>query len=174
MLPEIIAGKGWIEERIMLESSFGDEVHHCLNDVVVRGATSRLVNVTVYIDDQESMTYRADGMIIATATGSTGYSLAAGGPILNPQSSEFILNPICCHLGPNTALVLSPDSNVQLTLAETDKALLVIDGQIEIPISAGQSISIKRSPRITRFLRLRQRGYFYKTLWQNLKLPGAS
>lgn len=97
-LPNLLAGKGWLDERAMLEVTVGDRVFHALNDVVVgRGAIPRLVYVETRIDGQLLTTYRADGVIVATATGSTGYSLAAGGPILHPQSRDKVLAPVVPH-----------------------------------------------------------------------------
>ncbi|GAI37314.1 unnamed protein product, partial [marine sediment metagenome] len=90
-LPSLLKGAGWVEERAMLEARLGDKGFYALNDVVVRSTAVRLVNIKAEIDSEMLATYRADGVIIATATGSTGYSLAAGGPILHPQSKEIIL-----------------------------------------------------------------------------------
>jgi len=105
-LPALLEGKGWIDERAMLEARISpagqdesDGIFNVLNDVVVaRGAVARMIYIEASIDGQPLATYKADGVIAATATGSTGYSLAAGGPILHPQSREFILLPILPHL----------------------------------------------------------------------------
>ncbi len=180
-LPDLLDGSGWIEERAMLEAQLLP--CHCehnkaislpaLNDVVLRSTTVHLVNIEVEIDSEVITTYRADGIIIATATGSTAYSLAAGGPILPPQSKEFILQPISCHLGLTHSLVLSPQSVVNLRVASEDKAVLSLDGQVNLSLSDEQSVRVKLSPNTARFLRIHQPAYFYGSLWQKLRGKAA-
>ena len=172
-LSYVLDGKGWIEQRAMLETTLDKQSFHVLNDVVLRGGTPRLINIKVCIDSVALTTYRADGVILSTATGSTGYSLAAGGPILNPQSREFVLKPICCHLGQNSALVLSNNNVVELKLSSGDRAALILDGQIEILLHEEQTITIKPSSLVTRFLKLHPPEYFYQSLWQKLQLKGV-
>jgi NAD+ kinase len=167
-LPGLLEGKGWIEERAMLEAQIEDKSFHALNDVVLRSVAVRLVNIEVEIDDTALTTYRADGIIMATATGSTSYSLASGGPILHPQSREIVLQPISCHLGLSHALVLPPQSIVDLKVAHREKVILSIDGQVELPLSDGQNIRVKLSPHVARFLRIHEPAYFYSSLWQKL------
>jgi len=167
-LPDLLKGKGWIEERAMLEAQVEDKSFHALNDVVLRSVTVRLVNIEAEIDGAAITTYRADGIIVATATGSTSYSLASGGPILHPQSKEIVLKPISCHLGLSHALVLLPQSIVDLKVARREKVILSIDGQVELPLSDGQNIRVKLSPYIARFLRIHEPTYFYSSLWQKL------
>jgi len=167
-LPDLLKGEGWIEERAMLEAQVGDKDFHALNDVVLRSVAVRLVNIEAAIDGTAMTIYRADGMITATATGSTSYSLASGGPILHPQSKEIILQPIACHLGLSHALILPPQSIVDLKVAHGDKVVLSIDGQFEFPISDGQNVRVKTSPHVARFLRIHQPTYFYSSLWQKL------
>jgi NAD+ kinase len=168
-LPNLLKGEGWIEERAMLEAQVEDKSFHALNDVVLRNIAVRLVNIEVEIDGEVITTYRADGIITATATGSTSYSLAAGGPILHPQSKEFILQPISCHLGLSYALVLPSQSIVELKVAHGDRVMLSLDGQVELPLSGGQNVRVKLSPHVARFLRIHQPTYFYSTLWQKLR-----
>jgi len=189
-LPDLLEGNGWVEERAMLEAqllpchcdrmsrspeqSEGEAISHpALNDVVVRSTTVRLVNIEVEIDSEAIASYRVDGIIIATATGSTAYSLAAGGPILHPQSKEFILQPVSCHLGLTHSLVLPPQSIVNLKVAGGDKAVLSLDGQINLPLSGEQQVRVKLSPYTSRFLRIHQPTYFYGSLWQKLRGKAA-
>jgi len=167
-LPALLKGKGWIEERAMLEAQIEDKSFHALNDVVLRSVAVRLVNIEAEIDGTALTTYRADGVIVATATGSTSYSLASGGPILHPQSKEIVLQPVSCHLGLSHALVLPPQSTVDLKVALKEKVILSIDGQVELPLSDGQNIRVKLSPHIARFLRIHEPTYFYSSLWQKL------
>jgi NAD+ kinase len=167
-LPDLLEGKGWIEERAMLEAQVANRSFHALNDVVLRSVAVRLVNIEAKIDGAGLTTYRADGVIAATATGSTSYSLASGGPILHPQSREIVLQPISCHLGLSHALILPQQSTVDLKIARGEKVILSIDGQVELPLSDGQNIRVKLSPHIARFLRIHEPTYFHSSLWQKL------
>ncbi len=167
-LPGLLKGKGWIEERAMLEAQVADRSLHALNDVVLHSVAVRLVNLEAKIDGTVLTTYRADGVIVATATGSTSYSLASGGPILHPQSREIVLQPVSCHLGLSRALILPPQSTVDLKIARGEKVVLSIDGQVELPLSAGENVRVKVSPYVARFLRIHKPDYFYSSLWQKL------
>jgi NAD+ kinase len=171
-LPDLLAGKGWIEERAMLEAQVADRSFHALNDVVLHSMAVRLVNIEARIDGVELTTYRADGVIVATATGSTSYSLASGGPVLHPQSREIVLQPISCHLGLSHALILPQRSTADLRTARGEKVILSIDGQVELPLSDGQNVRVKISPHIARFLRGHEPTYFYGSLWQKLRGRG--
>ena len=174
-LPTLLSGEGWIDERAMLQAELAADgekadTYHALNDVVVaRGAIARLVRVSASIDGKHLTDYKADGVIAATATGSTGYSLAAGGPILHPQSKDFLLVPITPHLSPAYALVLPAETPVQLTITTPYQATLSIDGHINMPLSNGASITVKQSPHRTRFLRIHPEDAFYRSLEQKLK-----
>ena len=174
-LPKLLAGEGWIDERAMLEAELlatDQEPHkfNALNDVVAaRGSIARVVYVEVSIDGQQLTTYKADGVIMATATGSTGYSLAAGGPILYPQSSDFLLVPIMPHLRLSNAMVLSSAAVVELRITSVHPATLSIDGHINLPLSSGDVITVKHSPHRTRFLRIHPETAFYSSLEQRLK-----
>lgn len=171
-LPGVINGEGWLDDRAMLEADVNGKSLHALNDVVLRSSIARLIHITAKIDGEEMTTYRADGVVIASATGSTGYSLAVGGPILHPRSRQMILTPIACHLGLNRALVLPPESVVELSISEGGKAALSLDGQVNLPFKEGQTVTVKISPHATNFLRIHPPAYFYSTLWQKLKGKG--
>ncbi len=169
-LPELLAGGGWIEERGMLEAELSPDkgeasALHALNDVIVaRRGSVGLVRVETRIDGELLTTYRADGVIVATATGSTAYSLSAGGPILYPQSREILIQPICPHLSPKPALVLPPETVIELKLAANHEALLNLDGQVELALHDGDKVRVKLSRHTARFLRIRPKGYFYSSL----------
>ena len=175
-LPSLLSGEGWIDERAMLEAELSTAsqepplVFHALNDVVVaRGAVARLVRIEAAIDDNYLTTYKADGVLAATATGSTGYSLAAGGPVLYPQSSDFLLVPIVSHLCSAHALVLSSTATLRLTVGALYQATLSIDGHMNLTLSGGATVKIKQSPHKVRFLRIHQEDSFYNSLEQRLK-----
>jgi NAD+ kinase len=175
-LPSLLAGEGWIDERAMLEAELSateqepPRTFHALNDVIVaRGSVVRLVRVEASIDSQYLATYKADGVIVATATGSTSYSLAAGGPILYPQSKDLLLVPITPHLSSAYALVLPSKTVVQLRVVAAHQSTLSIDGHINLPLADGASITVKHSPNTIRFLRIHPEDSFYRSLEQKLK-----
>lgn len=175
-LPALLAGKGWIDERAMLEVELPTTDREpprrfqALNDVVTaRGAIARLVHVEANIDGQYLTSYKADGVIVATATGSTGYALAAGGPILYPQSKDFLLVPIMPHLSSAYPLVLPATTIVQLRINAVPQATLSIDGHINLPLANGTTITVKHSSHQTRFLRIHPQNSFYRSLEQKLK-----
>ncbi len=177
-LPALLAGEGWIDERALLEAELSPQhgenetprMFYALNDVVVaRGAIARVVYVEASIDGEPLTTYKADGVIVATATGSTGYSLAAGGPILHPQANEFLLLPILPHLSSVYTMVLPAKSVVKLRVVTAHEATLSIDGHINLPLSSGASITVKHSSNTARFLRVHPETSFYGSLEQRLK-----
>ncbi len=175
-LPGIIAGEGWIDERAMLQASLSlksgekEKTFHALNDIVLaRGAVARVVNIEAVIDGVKFTNYFADGVITATATGSTGYSLSAGGPILHPRAKEFLLVPMLPHLCHPYTLVLPGKSEVRLRITTPYAATLSIDGHTNLSIDNGTTVSIKESPLKARFLRIHSENSFYSTLEQKLK-----
>jgi len=171
-LPVIIDGGGWTEERTMLQAALtrtGNK-YHALNDVVVgRGKFLRLVNIQVHIDGEAFTKYRADAVIVATSTGSTGYSLAANGPILHPESRDIILKAVCPHLSMDKAVILSPASVVRVKVFTNHGAVVSMDGQVEEPLNTEDGIEVSLSPHVTKFIRLRQKSEFYSTLVSKLK-----
>lgn len=183
VLPDCLAGKGWVEERITLQAQLLPQeekslsptpdpvvTHHALNDVVVgRGAAPRVIYVRATINDQPLTTYKADGVIVATPTGSTGYSLSAGGPILHPQMKEMLLQPISPHLTLSAGLVLPPDTVVQLRVQTDHQAMMSVDGQVDVPLNNGEGVLVKRSPHVVRFWRRQPPSHFYSTLTQRLR-----
>jgi len=174
-LPSLIAGKGWLDERAMLQAELESKgkkskVFHALNDVVLaRGAIARLIRVEVDIDGQTVSSYKADAIIAATATGSTGYALAAGGPIMYPQSLDMLLVPVAPHLSLPCPLIVSEKSEVVLRLNTYHEATLSIDGHINLTVVDGDTVTIRKSPCIARFRRLRPEGAFFSNLEDKLK-----
>ena len=174
-LPALLDKEGWIDERAMLQAELtasgqAPRLFHALNDIVVaRGEIARVIRVAASIDGQYLTTYKTDGVIVSTATGSTGYALAAGGPILYPPSGDFLLVPISPHLSSAYAVVLPGTAEVRLTITAVHPAILSIDGHINLPLSDGDTVTIKRSPHTTRFWRIRPKDYFYGSLEEKLK-----
>ena len=175
-LPELLAGGGWLDERAMLDAELRAQdkeppsVFCVLNDVVVaRGEIARMIRVEAQIDGEPLTTYKADGVIVATATGSTGYSLSAGGPILHPQAGEFLLLPILPHLSSAYTLVLPAAVMVRLGISAAHQATLSLDGHINLPLSARATLMVRRSAHKTRFLRIHPETSFYGSLERRLK-----
>ena len=177
-LPELLAGGGWIDERALLEAELSPSdgpprTHYALNDVVVaRGAIARVVYIDASINGKRLTAYKADGVIVATATGSTGYALAAGGPILHPRAKEFLLLPILPHLSSPYSLVLPAEAAVKLEVSTVHEAALTIDGHINLPLTSGAAVTVKRSSAVARFLRIHPESSFYSSLEQRLKGKG--
>ena len=137
--------------------------------MVARGAIARVVYIEASIDGQHLTTYKADGVIVATATGSTGYSLAAGGPILHPRSKDFLLMPITPHLCSAYAMILPQAAIVRLRVTTVHQATLSIDGHINLPLLSGDIIMVKHSSNKARFLRIHSETSFYSSLEERLK-----
>ncbi len=173
-LPGLLAGEGWVEERAMLQVdclSPGGNGHslHGLNDVVVaRASTVRVVYMRAWVDGEPLATFKGDGLIVATATGSTGYCLSAGGPILYPQAREMLLQPVAPHLSWRTPLVLPPETVVEIEVTADHPAVMSLDGQVHLPLAQGHRVSARRSPHTAHFLRTEPPGFFYRTLGRRL------
>ena len=175
-LDHILAGEGWIDERCLLEAkvkladSGRTQTFYALNDVVVaRGEVARVIHVTASIDGAELTTYKADGVIVATATGSTGYALAAGGPILNPRSKDTVMLPIMPHLSADYCLVLPPEVTVKLGVQAVHPATISIDGHTNLTAKSNAVITIKRSKYTIRFLRIHPESIFLQLSGKTIK-----
>ena len=180
-IPWYLEGNAWVEQRAMLqvrvlspEGESEQEVGpsaHALNDVVVgRGAVARLVHVQARVDGAELTTFRADAVIVATATGSTGYALSAGGPILYPQSRDILLKAVAPHLSLPDAVVLAPDSEVELAVLGDQEAMVSVDGYRDTALRRGDFVRIVSSPLTARFLRSHPQSHFFETLARRLGL----
>jgi len=174
-LSEIVAGAGRVEARTMIETETvraGEPLSdgfHALNDVVIgRRAIGRTVQFTVRADDTAVGNYRADGVIVATATGSTAYSLSVGGPILHPESRELIVTPVAPHLSPANSIVLPGGSLVEVEIAQGESAILSVDGQPDMDLTGGDLVRVHASAHTARFLRLGPPGDFYVRVGRRL------
>ncbi len=174
-LPSVLEGRYWLEERMMLhaEALRGEEnlgEYEALNDVVVgRGPLARVIRLATYIDGDYLTTYVADGVIVATPTGSTAYSLAAGGPILPPQLRSIIVTPLLPYLATARSLVLSPEATVKVEVSTNHSAALTVDGQINVELEDGDAVTVTASRHTCRLIRMRPKTYFYRTLLERLK-----
>jgi NAD+ kinase len=175
--------EGWcndcctIESRAMLHSELWRDgkifaEHEALNDVVVaKGAIARMVNFTIKLDNQLVASFRADGVIVSTPTGSTAYSLAANGPIVVPDVDALIVSPVCPHLLTLRPLVMRGDSNLSVSVEGIpDQIYLTVDGQEAIPLRLGDEVSCRRSQYAVRLVRLgRGSSGFFDVLRSKLK-----
>jgi NAD+ kinase len=166
---KLLNGEAWIENRMMLHAEHvraGDTLGewNALNEVVVgRGQTLRPVRLSASVDGRLLTSYVADGLIASTATGSTAYALAAGGPILPPELRNILIVPIAPHLSVDRAVVLSEGANVSITV-KGDNTVLSIDGQPSITLMDGDHVDIYAAEVTTQFIRFGDPGYFYRNL----------
>ena len=173
----LLRGEYWIESRMMLHASvlrtgvvIAEE--DALNDVVIRqGMVVKTIRLQTYIDGEWTTTYNADGMVIATATGSTAYALALGGPILPPELRNILIVPNAPHLSLNIPIVLSEGATVEVIPSpETQAEIgLVVDGAVMCEVLPDDRIRVQASEHVSRFVRLRERNYFYRSLLDRLE-----
>lgn len=168
-------GSVWIDKRAMLhavlEQDGKREEFLALNDIVIaRGTWPRVVQILIWIDDFFYSTTYADGVIISTATGSTAYNLAVGGPLLHPQVQSTVISPIAPHLASDRSLVLPPEANIKLQIfTGSQDGVFSADGQMNREITHGASIAVSKSQYTTRFLRRRPPTAFYQIINAKLK-----
>jgi NAD+ kinase len=160
---------------VELSGSNRRERFHAVNDVVIgRGQHSELIKVEVSIDGSVLTEYNADGLIVATPTGSTAYSLSAGGPILMPESGVFVVTPICPHVLTNRSTVVSDRSVIEARFSQRGKEVyLTVDGQKSIALAEGDHLKIYKSGRQLRLAMLPEK-LFPEVLRQKLKWSGSN
>jgi NAD+ kinase len=195
-LARMLDGDYWLEERMLLDVAVArcassseadtptpfplppnspqvsrpDHSSIALNDVVIsRGGLARLVTVQAWVDQSYLTSYRADGVIVATPTGCTGYALAAGGPVLPPELKNILLIPICPHLSLDRPVVLSQGSTVTLRVIADHPPILTVDGQFEITLTEGDVVEVRASEHVSHFVRMQDRTYFHRTLMERLR-----
>ncbi|QJW48590.1 NAD(+)/NADH kinase [bacterium BFN5] len=159
-----------IEDRLMLDAIVRKDGHDmkissALNDVVItKGGFSRMLRLQLHIDDVFTANYQADGLIIATSTGSTGYSLSAGGPIINPNLKIVLITPICPHTLSARSLIISSDEKVRVTPESANAdVVLTVDGQIVHHLNPGDEVIIQRTAYSAKFVKFAGKSY-YETL----------
>ncbi|KAB2878539.1 hypothetical protein F9K33_12660 [bacterium] len=150
-----------LEQRMVLEARWDSEAAYALNDfVLVRGETVRFIKIRTEVDEAFLNTYIADGLIVATPTGSTAYSLSANGPILAPTLEAIIINPICPHTLTARPLVINSDRTVRLTLESHETVKLTADGHEDADIHTGTSVTIKQAAHKINLIRFGERNFF--------------
>ncbi len=173
-------GNARIEQRFMVKAVIsngnGDsEPLLALNDVTVaRGAALRVIEVTTVVDGVHLATYRGDGVVVSTATGSTGYSLALGGPVMDPTSRDFLIKPIASHMSQFGGAILQASSTVELTVEAYEDATLNVDGFVDRTLSAGERVTITQEGDSVSFLRRKPPADFWGDLSTRLELRKGS
>lgn len=167
LLDDLLNERCIVEERMMIDASVFRSgkmlTHHTvLNDVVItKGALARIIDLKTTINRLYVSTFKADGLIIATPTGSTAYNLSAGGPILHPSMESFVITPICPHTLTNRPIVISCDSEISVSLeSESEDVFLTLDGQVGLAIRRDDRVVIRKSPYRTKLLIPCERDYF--------------
>jgi NAD+ kinase len=166
-LEDILAGRLTISERVMLHAELqrGDRIldkQTVLNEVVInKGALARMIELELSIDKDFVCRYRADGLIVASPTGSTAYSLSAGGPIVHPSVESFIITPICPHTLSDRPVVVGDTSIIEVKLsAGTESVFLTLDGQKGIPLQATDRVRISRGQQRLKLIQTPNKSYF--------------
>ncbi len=176
----ILAGEWEVEERLMVagtvtEGEAAGRSFHGLNDIVLsRRSPGRPVYVELAVDGARVALYRCDGMIVATPTGSTGYSLSAGGPILSPVERHLVVTPVSAHLAIGRSLVLEPSSTVTLSVRSDEGAILTVDGQEDLRLAGGARVSLTASEHQACFALLNPPSSFFAHLAERLEVQLSS
>lgn len=155
-------GARLVGARRFIQARRGRAVHHCLNDVVInKSALARMVQIAIRIDGREVAILKADGVIVSTPTGSTAYSLSAGGPIVQPDVPALVLSPICPHTLTFRPTVVSADSVIGLRLLTNgEEVYLSLDGQRGAPLAEGDEVTVSASPLSLKLVSSPARGWF--------------
>jgi NAD+ kinase len=165
----------WLDERAMLSAELHQDGRQeeflALNDIVIaRGTWPRVVEIHIWVDDYFYNKTYADGIILSTATGSTAYNMAVGGPLLHPQVESCVLTPIAPHLAFDRSLILQPEARVRLQIfTGTQDGVFSADGQMNREIKNGATVTVRKSQYTARFLRRRPPTYFYQIISAKLR-----
>ena len=168
LLTKLINKEYIIDERAMLKATLEKDgellsSHHCLNDIVVsRGNFARLIDVTITCDGRSVSNMRSDGVIISTPTGSTAYSMAAGGPVVSPEADCIIETPICPHSLMDRSIIFSADKELIVTANndQNNSPIMTVDGQEAVNLTPGCQIHIKKSDITTKLIKLKAENFY--------------
>lgn len=174
-LDRLFEGVPDIEERMMLEGKFGGSGKDlAMNDIVLaRDRKVRIISFNVYVNGTLLNTYQADGVILSTPTGSTGYNLSAGGPVVEPTAQMIVITPICSHALNTSSVVLSADDVIEVEICEgryeqQEQALLCFDGAEQTTLVTGDRVCIRRADQTAKLIKL-SRESFMKTMRKKMK-----
>jgi NAD+ kinase len=169
-LARVLNGRFWLENRMMLHAEHwhGGEIMgswDVLNDVVVsRGRFVRPIHIRAELDGSLLTTYVADGLIVATATGSTAYALAVGGPIMPPELRNMLIIPVAPHLSVDRAVIIPEGSQVRMSVHSVHEAVFSVDGRNPVAIDDKDEVRVAASENIVSLVRFQDRAYFYRSL----------
>lgn len=173
-----LAGNARVEDRTMLQVDsvvFRGISQHALNDITIgRGNTPRIVNIRTHINGVHLVSYRADALVMSTATGSTGYSLALGGPVMDPGIDCILLKPVAAHMSLQGGLLLPRETAIDIRFDGPENGVLSVDGFIDRAIRPGQTVTVRVSPYRARFLRRNPTTEFYASLTKRLGMRQES
>ncbi|HEX4638821.1 MAG TPA: NAD(+)/NADH kinase [Chthoniobacterales bacterium] len=174
----IASGKMTFSSRALLEVALGDSKQKpliALNDAVFsRGEVSRLIRLRAKVNGETLTEFNADGLIVATPTGSTAYSLSAGGPILEPESGVFVITPICPHVLTNRSIIVSDRSSIEIEASERDyPVFLTVDGRDPVRIAAGATVQIRKAAKMLQLAAMPGTSFF-SVVRQKLKWSGSN
>lgn len=156
-----------LEVRLNVDNE--PKTYKALNDIVIaRGASVSMIETITEIDGIHLATYRGDGIVVSTATGSTGYSLALGGPVIDPKSNDFYIKPIATHMSQFGGVIVNSESTSKITISSRKDAQISIDGFIEHKISDGDKVSMKISDSKAKFLRKNPSNHYWSTITEKL------
>ena len=172
-LDPYLAGDFWRDERAMLSLQIDGERAHALNDVVIaRGAQLRAITVDLQVHGRDVTRFTADGVVVATATGSTAYALSAGGPVLAPELRNIVVVPIAGHLSALRSLVLPETAELTLTVARSQPAVASADGQVDFVLPVGRPAVVQLAEERAIFARRGDPRDFYAHLTERLRRGG--
>ena len=167
VLERILSGDYQTSDRLMLDVSVarnGDRIeqYQVLNDVVInKGALARIIDIKVWVNDSYLTTFKADGLIISSPTGSTAYNMAAGGPIIYPGSECLVITPICPHMLTNRPMIVSADASIRVEVMFQDEdVVLTADGQVGTSLQGGDIVEIMQASSRTRLILSPEKDYF--------------
>jgi NAD+ kinase len=174
ILEEVFLGNSRVSERVMLEAQIvraGSVIRRqiALNDAVLnKAALARIMDVALHVDGEYVTTYKADGLILSTPTGSTAYSLSAGGPIVQPAVEAFVVTPICPHTLTNRPLVIPDAAKIEIDFEAEETVFLTLDGQIGIELVKGDRIVVRKAPEKLHLV-IPSKKTYYQVLRSKLK-----
>lgn len=163
MLPRLINGDYTLDCRMMLEASvynqgIQERTVYCLNEVVIKSGNPRMVSFNLQLDNSTVTTYRGDGLLMATPTGSSAYSFSAGGPLVDPRLEAILITPIAPYLHWKP-VVVQQDREITITPIEGEEVLLCVDGQVNIPFGAGCLLKVHKAPMPLKMVMLKSKQY---------------
>lgn len=167
VLEQVVRGEYSVSSRMMLEARVrrgGNEIgrYRVLNDIVInKGALARIIDMEAWVNEAYLTTFKADGLIISSPTGSTGYNLAAGGPIVYPGLHCLVISPICPHMLTNRPIIVSDEAVIKVEVKFQDEdVVFTADGQVGMPLQGGDVVEVRKSPSTTLLVKSPTKDYF--------------